>query len=178
MSRRPACPISLYVSDRKVVIAGDGDGADERAARFADAGAQIVRVGRAAYRPALCEGAFAVVAHDPEVGFCRQVAADARAAGCLAYAHDLPDISDFAMPALVRRGPLKIAISTDAAAPALARRLREQLEPLFSEPLDALLAAMERRRDQLAPGERGQLYDMARRVRLEGRLLVDEGDDA
>lgn len=67
---------------------------------------------------------------------------------------DIPH-TDFAQPSLVRRGDLRIAISTGGAAPALARRYREDLEAHYGP-------------------EHGDLLDAAREAReLAGRRPVD-----
>lgn len=126
----------------------------------------------------MCVGAFLVVAHGDDPSFDRRVAADARAAGALAYAHDQPDVSDFAFPALARRGPLSLAISTDGVAPALARRMREEIDRLFADigpALDQLLEDLAAHRAGAAPGqERAErLYRLACRLRFAGRLAVD-----
>lgn len=53
--------------------------------------------------------------------------AAARAAGALVNAIDRPEFCDFIVPAIVDRAPLRIAISTGGAAPALARDLRARI---------------------------------------------------
>ncbi len=172
--------MSLYVLDRLVVVAGDGKACDERASRLTAAGARLFRVPKGAYRSHMCQGAFAVIANDADHAFNEAVARDARAAGALSYAHDNPAWCDFAMPALVRRGPLTIAIATDAAAPVLARRLRQELERLLegaAAGLDRLIERLERRRAQLPPGARASLGTIAARLRIEGRLVIDDDDD-
>ena len=174
MPRRPALPISLYVEGQRVVITGDGPLAAERARRFRAAGARAVTIPASDWTPAHAEGARMVVCTGTDLDFVRRAAAEARAAGCpLVYAQDAPDQSDMAMPALVTRGPLKLAISTDGVAPALARRFREELERLVNaagERLDRLLAELERLRDELPPGKRQHLSDTAARMRIDGRI--------
>jgi uroporphyrin-III C-methyltransferase/precorrin-2 dehydrogenase/sirohydrochlorin ferrochelatase len=59
------------------------------------------------------------------------VVAAARAAGALANAADRSDLCDFYMPAVVRRGAVSVAVSTDGASPALAARIRSQIEALL-----------------------------------------------
>lgn len=59
------------------------------------------------------------------------VFAEARARGVLCNAVDDPDHCDFYCPAIVRRGQLQIAISTGGNSPALAQRLRRELEKQF-----------------------------------------------
>jgi precorrin-2 dehydrogenase / sirohydrochlorin ferrochelatase len=55
----------------------------------------------------------------------------AQSRGVLCNSVDEPARCDFFYPAVVRRGPLQIAISTAGASPALAQQLRRQLEKQF-----------------------------------------------
>jgi uroporphyrin-III C-methyltransferase/precorrin-2 dehydrogenase/sirohydrochlorin ferrochelatase len=61
----------------------------------------------------------------------RQVAKESRAAGILCNAVDDPAYCDFYSPAVVRRGDLQIAISTNGQSPALAQQIRKRLEQQF-----------------------------------------------
>jgi uroporphyrin-III C-methyltransferase/precorrin-2 dehydrogenase/sirohydrochlorin ferrochelatase len=102
-----------------------------------------------------------------------RVSREARAVGALVYVMDDPERSDLAMPALARRGPIQVAISTEGTAPALARRLREELERLLDTggaAFDELLAAMARVRDERV--ERDRLREMASALTIEGRISV------
>jgi precorrin-2 dehydrogenase/sirohydrochlorin ferrochelatase len=65
----------------------------------------------------------------------RAVFAEAEAAGILVNAVDDPPFCDFYFPSVVRRGDLQIAISTAGASPALAQRLRKEIDALL--PLDS-----------------------------------------
>ncbi len=127
----------------------------------------------------MCADVFLVVAQSGNPELDRRVAADAASAGAtLRYAHDQPEVSDFAFPALARRGPVTLAISTDGAAPALARRLREELARILEEAgaeLDALLRELEHEREEWAPSpERAdRLYRLACRLQVVGRLEID-----
>src|SRR5208283_6208112 len=58
----------------------------------------------------------------------RAVFAEAQAAGVLVNAVDDPPFCDFYFPSVVRRGELQIAISTAGASPALAQRLRKEID--------------------------------------------------
>lgn len=177
---RPAFPISLYVSGRKVLVVGDGLAADERGHRLEEAGAVVERVTQRAYVPTLCQGAFLVVAHGTDPELDARIARDARRVGCLAYAHDRPDLSDFAMPAIARHGPVTVAISTSATAPALARRLREQLDALLAtsgEHLDSLLQELIRLRETLPRDQRAAIYEHARRLTIAGHIRIEDVED-
>jgi precorrin-2 dehydrogenase/sirohydrochlorin ferrochelatase len=65
----------------------------------------------------------------------RAVFAEAEASGVLINAVDDPPFCDFYFPSVVRRGDLQIAISTAGASPALAQRLRKEINAIL--PLDA-----------------------------------------
>ncbi len=47
---------------------------------------------------------------------------------------DVPPLCNFILPAIVRNGPLAIAISTAGASPALAKRMKREIGELFGEP--------------------------------------------
>ena len=57
----------------------------------------------------------------------------------LVWSIDQPEYCTVVMPALVKRGPLRIAISTSRTSPALAKVLREDLEAVFDEEFDQFL---------------------------------------
>ena len=54
---------------------------------------------------------------------------------------DVPPLCNFILPAIVRTGPLAVAISTAGASPALAKRMKREIAELFGEPY-AQLAVM------------------------------------
>jgi len=68
---------------------------------------------------------------DPEVNHA--IHGHAVAAGVLVNAVDDPPFCDFYFGSVVRRGPLQIGISTGGESPALAQRLRQQLEALLDK---------------------------------------------
>ena len=47
---------------------------------------------------------------------------------------DVPPLCNFILPAIVRNGPLAIAISTAGASPALAKRMKREIAETFGEP--------------------------------------------
>ena len=90
---------------------------------------------RREYREGDLAGAFLAVAATatPEVN--RAVFAEAQERGVLVNAVDDPPFCDFYFPSVVRRGELQIAISTAGESPALAQRLRKEINAAL--PLDA-----------------------------------------
>ncbi len=177
--RRPTLPISLYLANKTVLVIVDGDSGIERAKRLKQARAKVVEVQIADYHQALLKDTTMVIAQTGDAQRDAQIVQDARDYGVgLCYAHDQPQISDFAMPALIGLGPLRLAISTDALAPALARRVREQLQPLFDAAapgIASLISDLTALRNKLPQGHRRakQLYEIASRLRISGHISID-----
>ncbi len=66
---------------------------------------------------------------------------DAERRAMLVNVVDVPPLCNFILPAIVRTGPLAVAISTAGASPALAKRMKREIGELFGEPY-AVLAVM------------------------------------
>lgn len=81
----------------------------------------------------------------------------------LVWSIDQTEYSTVLMPALVKRGPLRMAISTSGTAPALARTLRESLESVFDEEFDQFLDWLGALREEL---KKTEVSDVRRRERL------------
>ncbi len=96
---------------------------------------------RREYEPGDLEGTFLVIAatDDSEVNIA--VHEDAEARAMLVNVVDVPPLCNFILPAIVRNGPLAIAISTAGASPALAKRMKREIAEQFGEPY-ARLAVM------------------------------------
>ena len=119
----------------------------------------------------------------------RAVYAEAEAAGILVNVVDHPDLCRFIAPEVVRRGALTVAISTGGASPALARRIRRELEATFGTEYAVALRVLGRlrtvlRTQPLPPPDRqrilrtladSRLLDLVRAGDADGidRLLAD-----
>jgi siroheme synthase-like protein len=68
---------------------------------------------------------------DSEVNI--EVFDDAEKRAMLVNVVDVPPLCNFILPAIVRTGPLAIAISTAGASPALAKRMKREVSELFGE---------------------------------------------
>lgn len=78
---------------------------------------------------------FLVIAATSDPGVNRAVFREAQNRGILCNSVDDPPNCDFYFPAVVRRGPLQIAISTSGESPALAQRIRLEIEESLHESL-------------------------------------------
>src|SRR3984957_3700586 len=63
---------------------------------------------------------------------------DAEKRAMLVNVVDVPPLCNFILPAIVRNGPLAIAISTAGASPALAKRMKREIGELVGEPYATL----------------------------------------
>jgi precorrin-2 dehydrogenase/sirohydrochlorin ferrochelatase len=86
---------------------------------------------RKVFEPADLNGAFLVVAATNVPDVNHEVYSEAEARGIFCNVVDDPDYCHFYYPSVVRRGELQIAISTEGLSPALAQRLRRELELQF-----------------------------------------------
>lgn len=120
-------PIVLSDEFVSVGLAGTGEGRSHRAALLAESGVTAVDVRPDAPLPRIGVLFIAGLDREPAVA----LAAKARAAGILVNVEDVPELCDFHVPAIVRRGDLVLTASTGGQAPGLARRLREWLSERF-----------------------------------------------
>jgi precorrin-2 dehydrogenase/sirohydrochlorin ferrochelatase len=136
-----AFPAFYPLRGRRVVIAGEGDGAEAKARLFAGAPARIDRiVGAAALAADAYQGAALAFVASPDGDFCAAAAAAARSAGAPVNVVDHPELSDFHTPAIIDRGQVLAAIGTAGAAPIMAALLRAELEARIPPGLGRLAA--------------------------------------
>ena len=121
---------SLLVAEAKVTVIAPE--ALPRVAEWAASGALTWQ--QREYRMGDLSGAFLVVAGTATAAVNRAVYAEAAGADILCNAVDDPPFCDYYFPSVVRRGELQIAISTAGESPALAQRLRKELNAQL--PLD------------------------------------------
>src|SRR6185312_13217786 len=92
-----------------------------------------IRWERRPYEPSDLEGTFMVIASTNSTDVNIGVYDDAERRAMLVNVVDVPPLCNFILPAIVRSGPLAIAISTAGASPALAKRMKRQVAELFGE---------------------------------------------
>jgi siroheme synthase-like protein len=89
---------------------------------------------RRAYEPGDLEGTFVVIAATSDTDVNIRVYEDAERRAMLVNVVDVPPLCNFILPAIVRTGPLAIAISTAGASPALAKRIKAEIAAAYGEP--------------------------------------------
>ena len=83
--------------------------------------------------PADLEAVFMVIACTDDTDINIGIYDDAERRAMLVNIVDVPPLCNFILPAIVRTGPLAIAISTAGASPALAKRMKREISELFGE---------------------------------------------
>jgi precorrin-2 dehydrogenase len=161
-------PLFLDVSGRPCMVVGGGAVAARKAAALLDAGARVTvvsprlcaplaRLSREGglshiareYRRGDMRGSLLVYAATDDAGLHRELAAEARELAILLNVADQPELCSFTAPAVISRGALKIAISTGGASPALAARLRRELEERIGAEYGAALQILRAARRHL-----------------------------
>jgi precorrin-2 dehydrogenase/sirohydrochlorin ferrochelatase len=154
-------PIALDLFDKRCLVAGGGLIADGKLDALLAAGARVTlvsprvlpRIAHLAaagsitlyerpYRPADLDGTYLVIAATDDRAVNAAIAAEARSAGILVNAVDDPPNCDFFAVAVVRRGDLQVAISTNGLSPAFARWMRESLDASLPDEYGDLLATL------------------------------------
>lgn len=143
-----AFPAFFPLTGKRVVIAGEGEGAQAKARLFEGSPAEIVRLtGTEAANPARYLGAaLAFVAIADEAGRSAAAAA-ARAAHVPLNVVDHPSLCDFHTPAVIDRGQVVAAIGTGGASPLLASMIRADVEAHVPAGAGRVAALLQRRQE-------------------------------
>ena len=177
MNATPYYPIFLDLHERRCIVLGDTALAEEKALGLGVAGATVIHH-RRPFLPGDFAGASLAIdaSDDPEAQ--RAARAEADRERVLLNVADVTHQCDWIAPALVRRGPLQIAISTSGESPFLARALRERIETMFGEewgPFTALMGRMRRRLRRAGVSSHAQQRAYRQLLRSGATDLLREG---
>ena len=152
MMETPFYIACLRLSGRKCLVVGGGDVGLEKIEGLLACDGEVVLIApdaceevralaaegsiewvRRRFEPADLEGKFMAIAatDDTDVNIAVYDAAEERA--MLVNVVDVPSLCNFILPAIVRTGPLAIAISTAGASPALAKRMKREVAAMFGD---------------------------------------------
>jgi len=193
-------PMFLKLEGRRCLVVGAGAVAEGKIRGLLESGASVQVVAPEAvlqirkwawegtvgwsprsFQPHDLDGAFLVITatSSPEVN--ARVFSEARERKVLCNSVDDPEHCDFYYPAMVNRGDLQIAISTNGRSPALAQRLRQELEEQFGPEYEAWVRELGEARDQLTAKKlaleprRKRLHELASREAFVNRNKAPQG---
>lgn len=147
-------PIALDPTVLRIGLCGAGDGLARRRTTLVEGGVEPLTVDP----EGSLDGLNLLFVAGLETPLATALAKRARAQGVLVNVEDVPELCDFHMPAIVRRGDLTFTVSTNGKAPGLSRILREWLDRAFGtewkERIDQVASVRAQCREQgLAPHE-------------------------
>ena len=156
-----AYPVFLELTGRRAVVIGALAVAEGKDAALREAGATVDVYPSDGWAPADLDAAFVCVASSEDPAERDAIARAAHERGVLVNVMDDVPNCDFAAPAIVRRGDLVLAIGTGGRSPAVARKVREELERRFSPEWAEALTVIAEVRAETLPA----LGDLATRAR-------------
>ncbi|MHB1252835.1 MAG: precorrin-2 dehydrogenase/sirohydrochlorin ferrochelatase family protein, partial [Candidatus Humimicrobiaceae bacterium] len=161
-------PVYLNITSQKCLVVGGGDVAERKIKNLLECGARVMVVSPECnkkvagmviageikyhqnnYQTSDLEGAMLVISAADSEDVNRKVAEDCLARGILVNVVDSPDLCNFFIPSVIRRGDLAISISTGGKSPLLAVRLRMELEKQFGKEYEKFLEIMGRVRQRV-----------------------------
>lgn len=133
-------------------------------------GAELIR---SKYSKDYITGAVLVIAATNNSKLNSQIYKDCQELEILCNVVDQPELCDFYVPAVVKRGDLQIAIGTEGDCPAYAGHIRKKLEQVFTEKHGEFLAELQMLRQRIIE----DVPDAADRTTLLGELVHDDSFD-
>jgi len=196
-------PVNLDIKNRHCLVVGGGAVASRKAKTLLECEAvvtvvspdfsdvlekmehpSLTRVLRP-YQTKDLDGKFLVIGATNDEQLNRRVNADAEARNMLCNIADVPDICNFILPSIIRRGDLCIAVSTSGKSPAFAKQLRKELEKTFGDEYALFLALMGAIRKKLlreahAPEAHKPLFeklikgDLLKMIKNNDRIAINQ----
>lgn len=182
-------PIFLELSGRRAVVIGAGSVAARKAQSLLTAGSRLVVVAeriddtltticraanaeliRSKYSKQYLTGAVLAIAATNNPQLNKQIYKDCQELEILCNVVDQPQYCDFFVPAVVKRGDLKITISTEGDCPAYSGHIKKKLENIFTEKHGQFLEELEKIRREIIE----QISDSTIRKTILGKLVDDE----
>jgi precorrin-2 dehydrogenase / sirohydrochlorin ferrochelatase len=184
-------PVNLVLTGRPVLVVGGGRIALRKVEGLLAAGANVtvvaprvdddvralpVRVVEDRYDRRHLEGMRLVVTATDDPAVNAAVFADADAAGIWVNSADDPANCTFTLPAVVRRGPLMVTVSTGGSSPAVASWLRARFEDELGPEYEQLVALLSEERNRVrAEGRSTEDLDWGTALRSDMLDLIREG---
>ena len=182
-------PIFLELQNRRVIVIGGGKVAIRKAQVLLEYGARLIVVAKNIdeIMRILCEnnqaelikskysknyliGSVLAIAATNDNKLNKQIYKDCQELEILCNVVDVPELCDFYVPAIVKRGNLQIAVGTDGNCPAYAGHIRKKMEKIFTEEHGKFLNELEKIRQIIIK----QVPEANKRKSILGKLTDDK----
>jgi precorrin-2 dehydrogenase/sirohydrochlorin ferrochelatase len=185
-------PVNLDIKGRRCLVVGGGRVGARKVDTLVQCGAVVTVVSptvspavmqmaadktiamkQRPYRASDVEGMFLVIGATDNETLNRQINADAERLNLLCNIADRPEICNFILPAVVRRGNFVMAISTAGKSPAFAKHIRKRLEAQFGPEYGVMLELMGAIRSKLlADAHEPEVHKPLFEQLIDGNLLA------
>ena len=151
-------PINLNLKDKKCLVVGGGSVAERKVSGLLVAGGEVTVISpeitenlkilanekkiiwiQDAYKSGMANGYFLLIAATNSEEANILAINEAKSFGALVNAPANPALSDFSVPAVMRRGDLSVAITTEGISPALSRIIKEEIGEFVPKNIDEWL---------------------------------------
>ena len=165
-------PVNLDIKEKQCLVVGGGSVASRKAKTLMECEAIVTVVSpefalslkdieqyqgvvliQRPYQTSDLDGKFLVIGATNDEKLNRRINADAEHRNMLCNIADVPDICNFILPAIIRRGDFCLAVSTSGKSPAFAKKLRKDLEKTFGDEYALFLLLMGEIRKKLLAEE-------------------------
>ena len=193
-------PIYLELQNKRAVLVGAGSVAARKAAALVAAGANVrvvaqtiepvfeesckalsIEIIQGDYSKEHIQDAFLVVAATNDNTLNTKIFQDCQELKALCNVVDVPHLCNFHVPAVIQRGDLQVAISTNGRCPAFAAHLRRKLQALITEDHGKFLDVLDDARQliirQIPPAKRKNLLLQLSKDDSY-QFFLDNGNDA
>lgn len=179
-------PVFLDIRDKKIIVVGGGEVALRKTEAILECGGKVtlispvlndnltdlnrrrkIRVTKREYRKGDIDKSYLVIAATDNNELNVEISKEAKKKNIPVNVVDLPQNCDFIIPSTIRRGNLVIAISTEGTSPALARKIRQELEETFGDHYAEFLKEMKKIRGQII----NKISDIKKRKEIFEKLV-------
>jgi glutamyl-tRNA reductase len=197
MSPKSLFPMFIKLKDRKTLVVGGGGVGTRKAVSLLESGADVTVVspeitdelralidgGRVRYvegkfKEKLLDDVFICISAVGDDETDREIEARCRERGILVNVVDVPERCDFYFPSVVSRGDLTIAISSGGVSPAMAKKIRQDMEEIYGPEYEGVIRLMGSIRESMrGAGVYGERLSevMGKVARLPLAEIISEG---
>ncbi len=187
-------PVMVNLSGRLAVVIGGGEVASRKVLDLVEAGADVkvvspeftasiltaaessisLQLVKREYTNGDLDGAMIVFSatNNPDVN--KKVFSEAEKKGILINAVDDPPNCSFFVPSFIRKGELLLSLSTGGASPAMAARLRREIEKYIPDNIDIILEKLKDARTILKEAECFSCTDSPKRGEILKKIVNDD----
>lgn len=160
--------INLNIQNKKCTVIGGGGVAERKVLGLLAAGGLVSVISpevteklkiladekkiiwiRSVYKSGMANGYFLLIAATDNESANKLAVSEAKSFGVLVNAPANPELSDFSVPAVMRRGDLSVAVTTEGISPAFSRVIKEEIAGFLPKNVDEWLKILKKVRDEM-----------------------------